>query len=365
MQIHEIAQVDGNFGDTLNHWLWRDLAPSLFDDDPDVRFVGIGTILDRHLPPAPLTVVLGAGTGYAPPPATVHDARWCIYGVRGPLTARVLGLSPRAALTDPAILLALHPAFADVPDDGGVVFVPHWKSVRYGQWREACALAGIEFIDPCDDAHRVIRRIAGARKVIAESMHAAIVADAFRVPWVPVLLSREVAPFKWADWAATLDLTYEPVLLAPSSSAERWRERVLRHSAFAYAGDTPAEGSALRWGEDELLRDHARAIARMADPLQRQASTLAEIVLKRATRWGGPLHARLAPGRLARLRENAARQLDDVARSDGHLSNPAAHQRALTRCGEALQMLARDHRLGRLRPRAAGGPFTTPSRSMP
>jgi hypothetical protein len=365
MQIHEIAQVDGNFGDTLNHWLWRDLAPGVFDDDADVRFVGIGTILDRHLPPAPLTVVLGAGTGYAPPPPTVHDARWCIYGVRGPLTARVLGLSPRAALTDPAILLALHPAFADVSDDGGVVFVPHWKSVRYGQWREACALAGIEFIDPCEDAHRVIRRIAGARKVIAESMHAAIVADAFRVPWVPVLLSREVAPFKWADWAATLDLTYEPVQLAPSSSAERWRERVLRHSAYAYVGRRAADGDVLRWNEDELLRDHARAIGRISSPVQRHASTAAEILLKRAARWSAPLQAQLSPHAVARQREAAALQLVEVARREGWLSSPAAHQRALTRCGDALQMLVRDHRLGRLRPRTAAAPLTSVSGSMP
>ena len=364
MQIHRLQHVNGNFGDTLNDWLWQDLLPGVFDEDPEVRFVGIGTILDRHLPPAPLTVVLGAGTGYAPPPPTVHDARWCVYGVRGPLTARVLGLSPRAALTDPAILLAVHPAFTDVPQGGGVVFVPHWKSVRYGQWREACALAGIEFVDPCDDAHSVIRRIAGARKVIAESMHAAIVADAFRVPWVPVLLSREVAPFKWADWAATLGLVYEPVPLGPSSPVERLRERVLRHSAFAYVGRTPVEGTALRWSDDELLRDHARATERITDPVQLHASTVAEILLKRAARWSGPVHARLAPGSLARQREAAARQLDFLAHGDGQLSAPAAHQRALTRCAEALQMMARDHRAGRLRPRADDVPLSTPSRSM-
>lgn len=365
MQIHQLERVDGNFGDTLNHWLWRDLAPGVFDDDPQVRFVGIGTILDRHLPPAPLTVVVGAGTGYAPPPPTVHDEHWCIYGVRGPLTARVLGLPPRAALTDPAILLAVHPAFADVPAGEGVVFVPHWKSVRYGQWREACALAGIEFVDPCGDAHTVIRRIAGARKVIAESMHAAIVADAFRVPWVPVLLSREVAPFKWADWAATLGLAYEPLPLAPSSPAERWREQVLRHSAYAYVDHMPAAGATLRWNEEELLQDHARAIDRIASPARRHASTVAEILLKRAARWSAPLQARLTPSSLARQREAAAQQLDDVARSEGCLSSPAAHQRALARCGEALQMLARDHRLGRLHPRASAGALTPVSRSMP
>lgn len=365
MQVYRLERVDGNFGDTLNDWLWQDLLPGVFDDDPRVRFIGIGTILDRNLPSAPLTVVFGTGTGYAPPPATVHDERWCVYGVRGPLTARVLGLSPRAALTDPAILLAGHPAFVD-PPPADVLFVPHWKSVRYGQWREACDLAGVEFVDPCDDAHSVIRRIAGARLVIAESMHAAIVADAFRVPWVPVLLSREVAPFKWADWAATLELAYEPLRLGPSSPTERLRERVLRHSAFAYIGHPPAAGHALRWSEDELLRDHARAIERIADPVQRRASVVAEMLLKRAARWGAPVQARLTPGLLERDREQAAYQLERLAAHAGCLSTPTAHQRALDRCIDALQRLARDHRHGRLQPPgAASHPTPVVARTTP
>ena len=52
--------------------MWRELYPELFDgsdnDDDGIDFIGIGTILDRQLPQRGLNVVLGSGTGYAPPP---------------------------------------------------------------------------------------------------------------------------------------------------------------------------------------------------------------------------------------------------------------------------------------------------------
>jgi len=272
--------------------------------------------------------------------------------VRGPLTARVLGLGPEAVLTDPAILLARHPAFAQPEPAGDVLFVPHWKSVRYGQWREACALAGVEFVDPCADAHEVVRRIAGARKVIAESMHAAIVADAFRVPWVPVVLSRELAPFKWSDWAASIGLHYEPRRLGPSSPLECWRDLVLRHSAFGHPAAAATRGR-LHWSDDELMRDHATVVARLSSPARWRASVLAEALLKRATRVGGALHARAAPAPYERLREEAARQLEACSRDPGWLSADTAHQHALARCEYALRRLAQDNRHGLLRPQGS------------
>lgn len=46
-------------------------------------------------------------------------------------------------------------------------------------------------------------------------MHGAIVADALRVPWIPVAFGDTVLPFKWRDWLSTLDLPYEPALITP------------------------------------------------------------------------------------------------------------------------------------------------------
>jgi len=41
-------------------------------------------------------------------------------------------------------------------------------------------------------------------------MHGAIVADALRVPWLPVCCNDDILAFKWQDWLSTLKLPYEP-----------------------------------------------------------------------------------------------------------------------------------------------------------
>ena len=368
MKIHQIRNVNGNFGDELNGWMWQELYPELFaGDDPDdgVDFIGIGTILDRHLPSRGLNVVLGSGTGYAPPPdIRANPAHWCVYGVRGPLTAQLLDLPREAVLTDPAILLAEHPRWRGPRpavngervsgEQGRVIFVPHWKSIRFGQWQAACELAQIDFVDPCGDAREVIDRIAGARLVVAESMHAAIIADALRVPWVPVVLSREVAPFKWADWAATVGLEYTPLLLSPSSPVEVLRGEVLEHSAFSYISDYGFQARAdggpreLGWSREQLLHDHAQSIGKVAASWRWHASIYAEALLKRLARIAPGTHQRVAPGTYQRYRDQAAAQLIQAAEAPSFLSGDAAHRRALQRCQEAVERLAADRREGRL-----------------
>src|SRR5439155_10040399 len=45
-----------------------------------------------------------------------------------------------------------------------------------------------------------------------ESLHGAIVADALRVPWVPLRIRRNphTSPFKWEDWCSSMELPYGP-----------------------------------------------------------------------------------------------------------------------------------------------------------
>jgi succinoglycan biosynthesis protein ExoV len=81
MKIHHLKQVGGNFGDELNGWLWSELlGDACSDAADDVLFVGIGTILDRNLPPARVTVVFGTGVGYTSVPRDIAtpSTRWRI-----------------------------------------------------------------------------------------------------------------------------------------------------------------------------------------------------------------------------------------------------------------------------------------------
>jgi succinoglycan biosynthesis protein ExoV len=205
-----------NFGDELNALLWPRLLPGVFDDDPAVLFLGIGSVLDARHDPAAVKLVAGAGYGgYEPPP--VLDATWHIQWVRGPRTARVLGLPAGLGLGDPAMLLPTPRG-----DGGrGIGFMPHFESLARGAWPEAAAAAGMALIDPRGEPAAILRSIAGCRLLLSEAMHGVIVADAMRVPWIAMrpLIARHRA--KWHDWADTLglDLRFQP--LAATSLTER------------------------------------------------------------------------------------------------------------------------------------------------
>ena len=93
-----------NFGDELNTLIWPRLLPNFFDDDPAEVFLGIGSILEAGHAARALKVAAGAGYGgYAPAPTL--DASWVVHWVRGPRTARRLGLPESYGLGDPAMLL--------------------------------------------------------------------------------------------------------------------------------------------------------------------------------------------------------------------------------------------------------------------
>jgi len=208
MHLHYWASARGNFGDDLNLWLWDGLLPGWRDWDPTVTLVGVGTILNaaqldrdgrqRYL-------VMGSGQGNGPAPDFTRNA-WDIRAVRGPRSARALGAPADLAVTDPAVMIATFPEFAGVPASDRPLVIPHISSLTRHDWAQAAVAAECDFVSPEDDAHAVIARIAGAPLVLAESMHAAILADAFRVPWIAISLSPQFDGVKWLDWAESLGL---------------------------------------------------------------------------------------------------------------------------------------------------------------
>lgn len=365
MKIHHTPSAGGPVGQRLNTWMWRELFPEVFaatghtadSAAAGVNFIGAGSMLDEHLPRSGLNVVLGAGAGHGPEP-NLHGgpARWQVYGVRGPLSARLLGLPRAAVLSDPAVLLAGHPRWQRRPAPSGrPLFVPQRMSAQLGQWQAVCALLDIDIVDPQEHAHARIDRLAAASVVITESLQAAVVADALRVPWVPIVLSREVAAFSWADWAATLGMEYTPLLLAPSSPLEAWHHWLLEHSAFARIGafhDQARRGAGpreLAWTREQLLGERRAVMARAAQPWRRRLSAAADLALQAAAGSGftAATHQRLAPGQYRRMREQAAAQLQQVLVAPRCLSVDSLHRRALARCVDAVARLHADSRAGK------------------
>lgn len=220
--------LEENFGDSLNPWLWSQLLPDIFDEDASTIFVGIGTILNNLIPHKPTKVVFGAGVGYGNRKPVI-DNRWKIYCVRGPLSAQALALSPNLALTDPAVLIKNlwqpkerknHP----------VSFMPHVGSIKYWDWKSFCESLDIHYIDPQADIERVLHDIDCSELLIAEAMHGAIVADALRIPWIPVRINKFILEFKWYDWCQSVGLDYAPVFLPRLYSEEGIASRL--HTQF-------------------------------------------------------------------------------------------------------------------------------------
>lgn len=210
MRIHYFHDSYGNFGDDLNLWLWPRILPGASPTGPEPLLLGIGTVLHSRQPKRPAKVVLGAGVGYGELPA--KDENWRFYAVRGPGTAAALGLPPGLAATDGAALIAriLPPGRRTGPP----AFMPHHTSRPLFRWKALCSRLGWIFLDPWAPVERTLKQISACRCVIAEAMHAAIVADALRVPWVPINADADVNAFKWDDWCGSLGISYAPVHFA-------------------------------------------------------------------------------------------------------------------------------------------------------
>lgn len=219
MILYRWQGTSPNFGDELNTILWPRLLPDFFDQDPAIRFLGIGSVLDRRHKAGPVKLVAGSGYGgYERKPAL--DASWIIHWVRGPRTAAALGIPPNLALGDPAVLIP--PALGLPPADGhDIAFMPHFESAARGAWQQCADLAGIRLIDPRDPPLEILQAIGRCKLLLSEALHGIIIADALRVPWVAIRPLARIHRAKWRDWSDTMDLS--PSFRAlPASTVSEW-----------------------------------------------------------------------------------------------------------------------------------------------
>ena len=106
LKLFYFKSADGipNFGDDLNPWVWRQLLGDYVGEAGETLFTGIGTLLNDRLPYAKRTIVFRSGVGFGS--GTLMSTRRGRSIACRPLSARALGLRPRAGGHRPALFIA-------------------------------------------------------------------------------------------------------------------------------------------------------------------------------------------------------------------------------------------------------------------
>ena len=95
------------------------------------------------------------------------------------------------------------------------------QSVHDFDWSLVCSRAGMRLISCHQSVDSVIEDILQCDVLLTEAMHGAIVADALRIPWIPVTCNAHILGFKWRDWLSSLRMTYEPTHISPLFDVDR------------------------------------------------------------------------------------------------------------------------------------------------
>lgn len=206
---------ENNFGDQLNPWLWNKILPNYFDEDTNIGFLGIGTLINNtyigKLNRSQFKIIFSSGVGYGKDEIKL-DHSYKIYCVRGPLSAQKLGLPETLAITDGALLVKDFFDSSQCQKKFKFGYIPHYELAGEG-WALACQKIGFNYIDPRWSVEKVLASISDTEILLAEAMHGAIIADAFRVPWIPIITNSSILQFKWQDWCASLKVNYQPAYI--------------------------------------------------------------------------------------------------------------------------------------------------------
>ncbi|HJW86655.1 MAG TPA: hypothetical protein VJ440_08490 [Candidatus Brocadiaceae bacterium] len=193
---------------------------------------------------------------------TSHWEGMKIHAVRGPHSVKSLQLPSNMAVGDPALLLP-HLVSLPIAPHGKTLVIPHCFRIRTFSASHRCAQTGCdEVLSPMILAtpwrrtswktlasilyqygrfglktltqQKALCRIAGAKFVLTGSLHGAILAQAFGVPWAAYNDGYVNAPAKWQDWAAYLGIDIQ--LAHTLEDGETWWRRQGRHGKVATLG---------------------------------------------------------------------------------------------------------------------------------
>jgi len=138
-------------------------------------------------------------------------AHCAFLGVRGPLTRDVLGLKKNTPIGDPGLLIpSVYTPRPSKTFGHKTICVPHFLDKKSDE--ALLAMSGCQAIlrpnlpSGTESISSFIDAIASAQFVLAGALHAAIVAHAYGRPFAYFDSGYIDVPFKWADFAASIDM---------------------------------------------------------------------------------------------------------------------------------------------------------------
>lgn len=152
--------------------------------------------------------------------------------VRGPLTQKLLldaGIDIRSSI-DPGYNVPL-----EIPKPnphGYTVLVPHMLDPnRHEYTNKDFGVDSIRQVDVYNKTHieHLINEIGGARFVLTGSLHAAIIAHAYGVPFAPFSNGYVDCPFKWLDWSLSVGINDIQYFNSVNSGREWHKNNVARY----------------------------------------------------------------------------------------------------------------------------------------
>ncbi|MBH33087.1 MAG: exosortase [Euryarchaeota archaeon] len=330
MDIEYRRIIGGNFGDDMNSWFWEKLSSGGWNETENT-LLGIGSLLGRDRDAHKTWHVIGSGAGYRYPLDLSSSRHWNFLAVRGPLTALALGLSEDKGCTDTAILLALLPEFNPLPEDEreGIIFIPHHRAAETCEWDTVCGNAGIKYIDPRNESLEVIQTIRKAKLVLSGAMHAAIIADTFRVKWLPITTSSTINHFKWLDWTTSMNVPYNPIFTGPGSL-----EGKIQHIVYRYS-----------WASETIPTDSKKAIKYLkkrnrSDPFQKfRAAAIWKIgsFIQRSLQF--KIFSKIRNRINNKAMKEASTKLREASKSEGMLSEDDVFQDRLAKMENHLNSI--------------------------
>jgi hypothetical protein len=194
----------GNFGDDLNIPFFDFALPEYSSVLSNKKLYGIGTLLNDVHGDISNSLVFGSGFGYGKNvKLDLNTSK--VFGVRGPLTANKLGLDPKLyVIGDPAMFVEEIPSLmSGMALPGREVIALHHGTAQLLSFSDH---GDYIFLDPgTASISDYIATIKNASFVYAESLHAAILAATFGIPFYPISITTKLDQNKWLDFYSLIE----------------------------------------------------------------------------------------------------------------------------------------------------------------